>query len=119
LQISENAKIKTDLEVKEAIINAYGNVLLAEESVQILEKNVVNVEKTFNDTQKIFENGLAEEEDVERLEITLLNLKNNLNRSLSMRSIAYEMLNMTLGIPVESNVQLTQNLDELTTQFFD
>ena len=32
LEISENAKEKTDLEVRNAVINAYGNVLLAEES---------------------------------------------------------------------------------------
>ena len=40
LDISENAKIKTDLEVRKAVINAYGNVLLAEESINILEKNI-------------------------------------------------------------------------------
>ena len=28
LEISENAKVKTDLEVRKAVINAYGNVLL-------------------------------------------------------------------------------------------
>ena len=39
LEISKNAKEKTDLEVRKAIINAYGNVLLAEESIKILEKN--------------------------------------------------------------------------------
>ncbi|HAX14070.1 MAG TPA: transporter, partial [Leeuwenhoekiella sp.] len=65
LQISENAKVKTDLEVKQAIIEAYGNVLLAQESVAILQKNIETVNKNLNDTQKIFENGLGEEEDVE------------------------------------------------------
>ena len=35
LQISRNAKTKTDQSVKEAIISAYGNVLLARESVGI------------------------------------------------------------------------------------
>ena len=38
LEISKNAKIKTDLEVRKAVINAYGNVLLAEESVAIIER---------------------------------------------------------------------------------
>jgi outer membrane protein TolC len=40
LKISENAKEKTDLGVREAVINAYGNVLLSEESILILEKNI-------------------------------------------------------------------------------
>ncbi len=119
LQISKNAKSKTNQEVKSAIINAYGNVLLAAESVQILQKNIEVLDKNFRDTQKIFENGLAEEEDVEQLQITLLGLKNNLNRSTRLREISIEMLNLTLGLPVKSQTRLTQNLDDLSLQYFD
>lgn len=119
LQISKNAKTKTDHEIKKAIINAYGNVLLAEESVKILKKNVNNVEKNFKETREIFKNGLAEEEDVEQLEITLLRLENNLNRSRRMRDISYEVLNLSLGLPVETEVNLTENLEELSMQYFD
>ena len=43
LQISKNAKIKTDLEVRKAVINAYGNLLMAQESVTILENNLENI----------------------------------------------------------------------------
>ena len=119
LQISKNAKTKTDLEIRKSVINAYGNVLLAEESVDILEKNVSALQKTYDDTKKIFENGLTEEEDVEQLEITLLNLKNNLSRSERMAQIAYEMLNLSLGIPVENRVILTNDLAELTLKSYD
>ena len=119
LQLSKNAKIKTDIEVKKAIINAYGNVLLAEESVEILMQNLETVEKNFSDTQKIYENGLAEEEDVERLEITLLSLQNSLSRSERMRDLSYEMLNLALGLPNETEVTLTQELEELTLQYYD
>ena len=119
LQISKNAKTKTDLEIKKAIINAYGNVLLAEESVDIIQSNVTNVQKNYNDTQKIFENGLTEQEDVEQLEITLLNLKNELARSKRMQGIAYDMLNLSMGLPVENKVVLTDDLDELAMSYFD
>ena len=119
LQISENAKVKTDLEVKKAITDAYGNVLLATESVEILKKNVATVEKNLNDTRKIFENGLAEEEDAEQLEITLLNLEANLNNSIRMQSIAYDMLKVTMGIPVEDEITVTDNLSELSEENFN
>jgi outer membrane protein TolC len=119
LEISENAKTKTDHEVKRAIINAYGNVLLAEESAEILERNEATVQKNFDETNVLYQNGMTEQEDVEQLQITLLGLQNNLNRSRRMRDIAYEMLNLTLGIPVEAEVTLTENLDELTMEYFD
>ena len=119
LQISKNAKTKTAQEVKKAIINAYGNVLLAEESVEILTRNRDNLQKTFDETQKIFENGLTEEEDVEQLEITLIGLENNLNRSSRMRDIAYEILNLSLGLPVETPLILTDELEAITMRYFD
>src|SRR5690606_28267216 len=119
LQLSRNAKIKTDIEVKKAIIGAYGNVLLAEESVKILKQNLETVSKNFSDTQMIYENGLAEEEDVERLEVTLLTLENNLNRSERMRNISYEMLDLALGLPEEGDVILTDDLQELALQYYD
>lgn len=119
LQISRNAKTKTDLEVKKAVINAYGNVLLSEESVEILEKNLQNLEKNLRDTEQIYENGLAEEEDVEQLKITHLSVQNSLNRSLRMRDIAYQMLNMALGLPVNTSVILTEDFDALAQEFLD
>jgi hypothetical protein len=42
LKFYQNSKEKTDQEVKEMVINAYGNVLLAEESILILEKKPVD-----------------------------------------------------------------------------
>lgn len=119
LQISKNAKVKTDLEVRKAVINAYGNVLLAQESVAILKNNLDNVTKNLRDTEQIFENGFAEEEDVEQLKITRLNIENNLNRSKRMLDITYQMLNLAMGIPVENEVLLTDNLGTLALQFYD
>ena len=66
LEISKNAKEKTDLEVRKAVINAYGNVLLAEESLAILQNNINVLEKNLQETQKIYENGLEEEEKQEQ-----------------------------------------------------
>lgn len=119
LQISENAKVKTDQQVKEAVINAYGNVLLAQENVEVMQRNVENVQKNFDDTRITFENGLAQQEDVEQLEITLLTLKNNLSRSNRMLEIAYEMLNFTLGLPIDTQLILTEDIDQLTADSFD
>lgn len=119
LQIARNAKTKTNQSVKESVISAYANVLLAEESVDILEKNVKTLEKTSSDTQKIFETGFAEEEDVEQLQITLIGLQNNLNRSRRMEVISYEMLNMALGLPTDTELTLTDELDNLAMNYYD
>ncbi|WP_040279315.1 TolC family protein [Psychroserpens damuponensis] len=114
LEISENAKVKTDLEVRKSVINAYGNVLLAEESVQILKRNIDVLEKNLNDITKIYENGLDEEESVEQLQITLTGVKSNLNNTKRLKDIAYQMLNITLGLDIENETVLSDSLETLT-----
>jgi len=116
LDISKNAKEKTDLEVRKAVINAYGNVLLAEESIFILERNITVLEKNLFEIQKIYENGLEEEESVEQLQITLSGVKSNLRNASRLKTLAYQMFNVIIGIDINSSTLLTENLESLTFQ---
>lgn len=119
LQFYENAKQKTDVEIKEAVINAYGNVLLAEESITILEKNRTTLEKTLADTKATFKNGLIEEENVEQLQITLTSIISTLNYNKRLAEVANKMLKITLGIDIADKVNLTDKLDNLTASNLD
>lgn len=113
LEISKNAKEKTDLEVRKAVINAYGNMLLAQETVVILEKNKIVLQKNLNDIQKIFENGFEEEESVEQLQITLSGINSALNNANRLKVIAKNLFNLTIGIDISAETKLTDNLENL------
>lgn len=119
LQISEQAKEKTELGTREAVINAYGNVLVAEKSIEILKQNKTVLEKNLSDAKKIYENGFNEEEDVEQLEITLGNLNSQLNNVVRMKAIAYKMLNLTLGNSINTKLTLMDNFDSLINKNID
>ncbi len=119
LQISENAKEKTDLEIRELVINSYGNVLLARESVAILESNKASVEKTLFETDETFKNGLTEEENVEQLQITLAQINSSLTNAQRNETIALNLLKYVLGIDLEENITLTDNLEDLTQENVD
>jgi len=116
LEISNNAKIKTDLEVRKAVINAYGNVLLAEENLIILERNLSVLQKNFEDLNKIYENGFEEEESVEQLQITLTSVESNLKNVSRLKDLAYQMLNITLGLDINNPTTLTDTLESLANQ---
>ncbi len=116
LSYSENANEKTRLEVRKGVINAYGSVLLSQELVAIFEKNKANLEQNLNETRKIYENGLGEEESVEQLEITLLEIETQLNNARRSQAIAKQMFNLALGIDVEAAVTLTEDLNQLANQ---
>ena len=113
LSYSDNNKEKTQLEVRKAVTEAYGNVLLAEESIAILERNKANLEKNLFETQKLFENGLGDEESVEQLQITTATINNQLNNAIRLNDITRKLLNLVMGIAIEAPTKLEQTLDEL------
>ncbi|EMY3482863.1 TolC family protein [Flavobacterium psychrophilum] len=119
LKISENAKLKTNQEVKEIVINSYGNVLLADESISIFEKNKVILEKTLSDTKQIFKNGLIEEENVEQLQITLASVNSALANVKRQKTIALNMLKLILGINLDNELILIEKLEDLTQKNVD
>lgn len=119
LQISENAKEKTDIEIREVVTNAYGNVLLANESVKVLESNKKILDQTLFETQETFKNGLIEEENVEQLQITLSQINSSLSNAKRRSEIALNMLKLVLGIDVENELTLKDNLDELANKNID
>ena len=119
LDYSKNNKEKTDLDVRKAVVEAYGNVLLAGESVSIFEKNSATLEKNLFETKKIYENGLGDEESVDQLQITLSSVTNQLKNAKRLEKITLQMLNLLMGIPLENPTVLTENLDDLTRQKID
>jgi len=114
LEFFENAKKKTDNEVKESIINSYGSVLLATESIKILENNKKNLEKNYNDVNQIFKNGLTEEESVEQISITLSTVKSSLENVKRLKEISLKLLKINLGLSITDGLVLTDNLEDLS-----
>ncbi|WP_077401348.1 TolC family protein [Cellulophaga omnivescoria] len=119
IDYSANSKEKNALDVRKAVVEAYGNVLLAEESTAILEKNKAALEKNLNETQKIFENGLTEEENAEQLQITLASVTNQLKNAIRLKKITVQMLNLVMGLELDNPTKLTEDLDILTEKQID
>lgn len=113
LKYYQNYKQKNTNEVREMIINSYTNVLLAQENIAILNKNKSTLDQTLFETNEIFKNGLIEEENVEQLKITLSSIVSNLNYTLRLKQISLNLLKINLGIPVESELVLTDELEQL------
>ena len=119
LQYTDDVEEKTRLDVRKGVINSYGSVLVSQEFVNILEENKTTLEKNYEETKKIFENGLAEEENVEQIQVTLLQITNQLDNAKRQAEIALQMFNLTLGLDVQTDTILTDDLDTLAMKNLD
>ena len=117
LEISENAKEKTEIELRKMVAYTYGNVLLAEENLKIVNSNITLLENNVRDLTKVYENGLVEKESVQQLQLTLASLKSNQSYVKRLKKIAYQMFNNTLGLELNSPVELTNDLGQLIAMY--
>jgi outer membrane protein len=116
LQFYQNSKLKTDNDIREMVTNYYGNVLLAEENIQILEKNKATLEKNLFEAKETFKNGLIEEETVEQIQITLASINSSLNNTNRLVDLSKKILKITLGLDIDDDLTLTEKLDDLTAK---
>tara|TARA_B100001063_G_scaffold244979_1_gene279270 strand:- start:3737 stop:5065 length:1329 start_codon:yes stop_codon:yes gene_type:complete len=114
MDIAYKAKIKTDQEVKKSIISAYGNALVSEERVKILEKNLKNVKSNLDEIEKIYQSGLTELENVEQLKITYRSIKNSLDYSIKLNKTSLNLLKLIIGYDIDKEIILSNSLQDLT-----
>jgi len=113
LEISKNSKEKTINEIGKIVAYSYGNVLLVEENLEIVNSNIALLEKNVWEVSKVYESGLIEEESLQQLQLTLSGLKSNQRYSKRLKDLAYQMFNNSLGLDLTAEVVLTNSLDEL------
>ncbi len=116
LEISKNAKDKTVNTIETNVINAYNNALLTKESIEITKNNIKVLSDNLEETRKIFENGLTEEEDVEQLQLTLSSLENNLRSLETLSEISKGYLKILMGLEQDETIELTDTLESLVVE---
>ena len=116
IDISGNALKKTRQEVKKAVVSAYGNVLLLNESAAIVTKNISNLKENVEEARQLFNQGFVEEEQLEQLQITLSNLESQERNVKRLQSISKQLFNMLLGLPLNNQTELLDDLESLAAQ---
>ncbi|HDR67644.1 MAG TPA: hypothetical protein ENN61_01200, partial [Bacteroidaceae bacterium] len=101
-KISEQNVEFSELDVKEAVINAYYLVLITEESLNILEQNLKNLNEVLEQTRKMYATGMAEKTDVDQLRITVNQLENSRNSVRRNLELTKNMLRFQLGLEMDA-----------------
>ncbi len=110
---SKNAYDKTQIEVEKSVVNAYGSALMAQALVSVFDNNYKTLKKSYEELAIVYANGLTELESLEQLEITLLEVKGYLDNAQRSQSLAFNLLRATLGLPLEAELNLTDDLSTL------
>lgn len=92
---------------------AFFNILLAEQSLEVLRESEANVQRTVDDTRVQYENGLMSEYDLLTAEVQLSNLRPTILQTENSIALSKLMLKMYLSIPEDVEIEVAGDLDSL------
>jgi outer membrane protein TolC len=108
---------KKNVEVTEEVIKSnvhkiYYQLVVSKTQVELLDANISLLQKLFNDTRIIYENGFAEQLDVDKVNVQLVNLQTEKNKVLNIISNGYYGLKVLMGMPVADELILTDTISD-------
>ncbi len=115
VQLSQNTKAKSEIEVKDAVAQAYYNVLVAKENYKTIEENLAITNKTHFETQAYYENGFREELDIDQVMLMQKRSETQLSNAKRAISNALIMLKFTMGYEIEQGIELKNDLETFIT----
>lgn len=92
---------------------SFFNILLAEQSLDVLHESEATVQRTVDDTELQYKNGLASEYDLLTAQVQLSNLKPSILQTENSIRLAKLMLKMYLSIPEDIEIEVVGELDAM------
>jgi len=111
LSVEQNER--TELDVKETVINTYHLILIARKNREVLDTTLTNVRKTLTEVSSLYEEGFVEKLDVKQLKISVTGLENTLSTLDQQIDMACNLLKLQLGLDLGEQVELTDKLETL------
>ena len=106
----------TRIDLVAAVRSAYYNVLLAEQSLSVLNEAITTTQRVVDNTRNLYENGLAAEYDYITAQVQLSNLKPQVLQAENAIEITKLQLKMYLSIPEDVDIEVRGTLDDFRMQ---
>jgi outer membrane protein TolC len=103
---------QSKIQVAESVSKAYYSVLIAEERAKILDLNIQRLDSLTREMGTMNEKGFVEKIDVNRLEVSLNNLKTERTKVQNLVDLSYYMLKFQMGMKLDEQIQLTDRITE-------
>ncbi len=113
VKLSQTQLMQVEQDVKQAISNAYYLVLVSQKNKELMGETVATMEKLLADTRAMYEQGFMEDTDVDKLSLLISDLKTNILNADNQLKTAKNLMKFNLGLSVNDEIELTDNLDIL------
>jgi outer membrane protein len=107
----------TEQEIKSQVTKAYMSALIASRNQRIIANNITTIEKSLREVKAMYEEGFAESLDVDRLTLTMDNLRTEYDKLNQLIQLSKNLLKFQMGYPMEEAIELSESIEDLENQF--
>ena len=113
IKMKKIALEKSENELRSSVMSAYVSVLALQSITGLLDSSLVNIQDLEQMTQNAVTVGAAEQTSADQIRVRVNTLKNNINAQKRNVELATNSLKVLLDVPVETELVLTENMDEV------
>jgi outer membrane protein len=117
------AKAYKDLSIKslnqtkqttvQQVTKAFYGVLINKDRILLFDNNIARVESLLKTTEAMNTNGFAESIDVDRIRVTLNNLKSEKSKFENLQELSLQLLKFQMNYPIENEIAVTGDIATL------
>lgn len=111
IEFQTNAAAVTEEAIKTNLYKIYYQLVVSKTQIQLLNANIVRLQKLDNDVKILYKNGFAERIDIDKIAVQLTNLQTEKIKALNGIEMGYLGLKTLMGMPVSDTLILTDSLD--------
>ncbi len=113
MRMADITLLQTEQQISNQVRSIYYSILVMEETIDLLEKNLVNLEKLHALAQHSVEVGVSEQIEADQLAIQVATMKTTISTNRRSLELLYNSMRLQLGIAADTFIELTQHIDEL------
>jgi outer membrane protein TolC len=102
----------TKEQIKANVYKIYYQLVVGKKQIDQLDANIARSEKMLHDTKALFENGFQEKLDVDKVNVTLSNLRTQKTQVENNLQSGYLGLKYLMGMPMKYELVLTDTLSD-------
>ena len=113
IEMKKLALEKSESELRGSVMGAYVSVQALKSISDLLDSSLVNIQELEAMTRHAVEAGAAEQTSADQIRVRVNALKNNINAQKRSIELATNSLKVLLDVPVETELVLTESMDEV------
>jgi outer membrane protein TolC len=107
---------KNKVALKKQVAGSYYNVLATAEALRVIDSTLETTNKLYLETKQVFEAGMAEDTDVDQMELLVENLIASRTNFTNQLGITEAFLKFYLGMESNDSIILTEDINSLVEQ---